>query len=696
VVVGEVVHGGRELALVARPLLGIAAPPRRVELQEGELAVLAALCAAPAATAAAPRALILFVPTEPAPKSPLLFDLAERDFSYGMVSPSIGAYSRRQMLLDMSQGSRIANKAYPEKLKRLDLRLDRQGGGRIGGFTRARRRAKDAPGDVVPGLLAQTVRRHGSSAAYAGIVGFPQTESVVAADRHGHVAEVSLGTIGTLAERVGALLRRHRLVVARVASDETGLAELDRILAARGRDDLILVVRAPPAGRSRLLPGGMLGPDARAEVIYSPTTRRLGLVAATDFAPTALDHLGIDVPDKMQGRVVESRPNGDAEEVRRRMARLDVVLNRRGSALRWFVLGALGLAAALWIRSRRETGSGGEGANAAWRTAFLGMLWLPGVALLTAWLEPTRLTETILLAGGSLSLGWASDRVVRWPLAPAVPALTVFAAHAIDLARGSPLIGAALTGPNPKGGARFFGIGNELEILLSLEVLFGLGALLALVPRHRLPWGFGLGCLVAAVVVGWGRLGADVGGVITLGAGGAAAVLASLPERPTRRQLVLGALVPVVAVGGLIALDLLTGGGAHLTRTVEGEGTGGILDTIRRRLTISVNGLNGPWTIGLVAIGIVLFVWGFRRRAELFRPLRGQPALMAGIWGAYAATVVGAISNDSGPVIFIVGTFGVLLATAYARGAPGAAAARSGKPTGERAQMRHVRTGEVV
>src|SRR5919202_5308671 len=88
-----------------------------------------ALAAAPAA--ARPRALIGFVPTTPAPKMPLLFDLAQRDFSYGVASPTLGAFSKRQMLLDMSQGSRIANHAYSDKLKRLDLRLSNDGDGRI-------------------------------------------------------------------------------------------------------------------------------------------------------------------------------------------------------------------------------------------------------------------------------------------------------------------------------------------------------------------------------------------------------------------------------------------------------------------------------------------------------------------------------------------------------------------------------------
>ena len=664
---------------------------RRKAVFAAFLSALAALLAASATASAAPRALIAFVPTEPAPKSPLLFDLAQRDFSYGMASPSIGAYSKRQMVLDMSQGSRIANSAYPEKLKRLDLRLDPDRGGQIKGFRRARSRADDAPGDVIPGLLVDTLERKGKSAAYAGVVGFPQTEAVVAADRAGRVERVSLGTIGTFAARVVALWRDHDLVVARFPSDAAGLAALDRVVNARTDDDMILVVRAPPAGRGRLLPAGTLGAGPDGQVIYSPTTRRVGLVAVTDYAPTALEHLGVDPPDKMDGRVIETRADGDPEEVRLRMARLDVVLSRRGHALRWFAIAFGVLAAVLWFRRRRE------GLDEALRTGFLGAMWLPGMALVAAYFQPTRMAETILLAGGSLALGRATDRLVRWPLAPAVPGLVVFAAHAIDLARGSPLIGASLAGPNPKGGARFFGIGNELEILLSLEVLFGLGALLTLARGRRVPWGFAVGCLVAALIIGAGRLGADVGGVITLGAGAAGAVLASLPGGPSRRAIVLAAVVPALALVALIAIDVLTGANAHLTRTVlEGEGAGGLLEVVKRRLLISVSGLDRASLAVVAVIGIVCMVWGVRRRDDLLRPMRGHPAFVAGIWGALAATVVGALSNDSGPVIFDVGFLGLLLATAYGRGAPGAHPGRASPARAESAEMRHVRPGEVV
>ena len=104
-------------------------------------------------------------------------------------------------------------------------------------------------------------------------------------------------------------------------------------------------------------------------------------------------------------------------------------------------------------------------------------------------------------------------------------------AYIVDLARGSPLIIRSLLGPNPLFGSRFYGIGNELEATLPV-LLFdrprraaatGAGARAA--PSRR----FAGGGLVLGVAIGSGRLGADVGGVITVGAGAAVAALLMLP-----------------------------------------------------------------------------------------------------------------------------------------------------------------------
>jgi hypothetical protein len=71
-------------------------------------------------------------------------------------------------------------------------------------------------------------------------------------------------------------------------------------------------------------------------------------------------------------------------------------------------------------------------------------------------------------------------------------------------------------------------------------------------------------------------------------------------------------------------------------------------------------------------IGVVAFVYGIRHRERLFAPLSDHPAFMAGIWGSFFATVIGALSNDSGPVIFALGALGLLFATGYVWGKPGA------------------------
>src|SRR5205823_10179611 len=178
---------------------------RRIAAFGAVIGAVAACLLGPAAADARPRALIGFMPTSPAPKMPLLFDLAERDFSYGVTSPTLGAYSKRQMLLDISQGSRIANHAYPRDLGRVDLLAGPAGPGRIKRFGAAARRARDAPGDVVPGLLASTVEADGGAVGYAGVVGVEQTEAVVAANQQGRVERVSLGTTGTFAQRALAL-----------------------------------------------------------------------------------------------------------------------------------------------------------------------------------------------------------------------------------------------------------------------------------------------------------------------------------------------------------------------------------------------------------------------------------------------------------------------------------------------------------
>ncbi|MFL5842602.1 MAG: hypothetical protein ACJ77Z_19315 [Thermoleophilaceae bacterium] len=614
----------------------------------GALACALAFLAPAAPAAARPHAVILFLPPGPGEQRPLLDELSARGLAIGMTSPTVGGFNKRQMGLDMSQGTRIPTRLYSKEIGALRLR-----GGTLTGWDVAVRRAKKAPGDLRPGLLAQTILDAGGSVGWSGSRGRWTVGPILAADERGRVSPRHKG---------------GRLLVVDLPPGRAGLHSLDRILAARGRDDFVYVVRAPYGDELRLLPSGIAAPGIRGQ-LRSATTRRDGLIAATDVAPTVLDALGIPVPDDMQGQRIEGRGRADRGAVQDMTDRLAVVTARRGDALRWILGSWLVLLALLCVARGRD------GMRAALRIGFLAVLWLPGVALLLAALAPSRLVEAAALGLGALALGAATDRLVRWPAAPAVPAAVVFVAHTIDLASGSTLTGRSLAGPNPAGGARFFGIGNELECMLSVSVLIGTGAALAWRARRgasgprAAPIAFGVTALIAAGVMGAGRLGADVGAVITLGAGGAAAVLAALPGRPSRRAIALGIAAPVAAIGALILVDLASGGGAHLTRSVlQAHGSGDLADVVRRRFEGSVSTLKKPgWAVSFV-IGVGAMAWLAARHDRLLRRVPREFA--AGLVGAWVAVVIGAASNDSGPLILEIGAVMLLLAAGYASSFP--------------------------
>lgn len=610
------------------------------------LALAALLVPAGPAGARDDRALVAFLP---AASDDGLLERLESQGAVGVTSPTVGGYDPRQMFLDIGQGARVSTRVYDREVP--GIRMLRSG--RLAGWRAARERAEDAPGDIVPGLLGETVGRAGGRTAYVGIAGLANAEAAAAADRAGRIDTVDLGGLRGFGSRLDAALADHELVVTRLPAG-AGLGLLEQL----GTQRFQIVVRAPVGDELVQLPTAASLGDG---VITSRTTRRAGMVAATDYAPTVLHRLGLDRPDDMDGHVIETE-EGDASEVHALVDRLAHLRSRRTPALQAAFGLWLAVLAALALAGRARRGL---------RLGLLMAMWLPGVALVTGALDPSRSAEAAVLAGGALGLAFLTDLLVRWPRAPAVPAAAVLAAHAADLVAGSPLIVRSLAGPNPAFGARFFGIGNELEAILAVMVLVGAGAFLAGRSGRVLPIGFAAVCAVTAVLIGAGRLGADVGGVITLAAGAAVAVLASVPGGISRSAVAVAVAAPVAAVAALAVIDLATGGDAHLTRSVlAAESPGELVDVAERRFEISWDNLRSgttPLSVGLFAVALG---YGIARRRELLAPLAGDRAFAAALWGALAATVVGALSNDSGPTIFLIGAAALVLAAAYVTGKP--------------------------
>lgn len=692
---GRVHRCGRRAVRIVAMLARLRSAARLLAPAAAPAALALVLLGAPGGAAAqtarvdAPSVLIALLPIAEAPvpadvvEPPLAYEPvlsrldARAPLSLGLSSASQGTYDPVQALLDMSQGTRVSLSAYdPKHPPPLRFAGDGRGGGLFAGWLAVNVRADSAPARLRPGLLAQSVP---GGAGYAGVRGRSQEQAILAADRAGRVAEVSIGAARDVADRAQSLLGRRALVVAGLPVGSAGDAALDRLIRLRRPGELLLVTQAPPAVTgAQMLPIGTLGLGGTpAGELTSDTTHVDGIVAGIDVAPTVLNHLGLPVPGVVKGQPIRSQPGRDAGALEALADRLRVVLPRRLPAL-WTLLGAWAglLLAAMLVADRR-------GMRWALRVGALAVLWVPAVVLLTAALRPSRLAELLLVAALALASGALTDRLTPWPRGPAVPALAGVAAYAVDLAFGSPLIIRSLLGPNPLFGSRFYGIGNELEATLAALLLVGVGALLCGRGRSRgAVAAFAGGGLVLALVVGAGRLGADVGGVITIGAGAAVAAAAMLPGGVTRRAAAAAVVVaaPVLGLALLAVVDLTTGGDSHFTRTVlRADDSGALWDVVSRRYEIAGRQAIRGFMPGATIIALLAIALGVRQRARLLAPVGGDRAWWAMLTGLIAAGVAGSLFNDSGPVLLLFATFIAAALVVYLRGDP--RLADSARPT---------------
>jgi hypothetical protein len=594
------------------------------------------------------------------------------------MSATQGSYSAEQLLLDITQGARIANSAYsPRHPPVISLStIDRyRTAGMIAGWQAARARAEAAPQLLRPGLLAAQVS---GGAAYAGPIGIDTLDAIAAADRGGRVAAVSLGADLTLLARIAALRQTHRLVAADLPAGPTGVEDLRALNATRASGELLFVVQRARASRGHeLLWAGAAGlsPSGHAQqtgpstsmTLTSQTTNQRGLIAAVDLAPTILHHLDPTqpLPADMRGDPIHTDGPLHSPALRALMARLHVLGPRRLRALGW-LLSAWALLLLACAPSPRAR---------AWamRAGALGVLWAPVAVLIPAALQPSAAVEYLTIMLACLGLGALTDLLLPWPRAPLAPAIVTVVVLAIDALAGTQLLVRSLLGPNPILGARFYGIGNELKSGLAVLAFAGVAAALypAVRDRRAALSMAGVGVLLAAVE-GSARIGAGVGGVILVGAGAAVATVMLLPGALTRRRTLIVLIAPILALVALAALDLATAhGGGHYTGSIlHARSPGDLRDVIVRRYTAAFGELHNHAMPVATFLALVCTALGLRRRERLLAPVAGNPAWQAALCGGLTAGLVGALVEDSGPVLLVVAVFTLICVLAYLWGRP--------------------------
>jgi hypothetical protein len=574
-----------------------------------------------------------------------------------MMSASQGSFRTNQFLLDLTQGARIAGSAYSTS-NVPSLRL--LSSGRIEGWRAARARAKAAPQELTPGLLASQIQ---GGAAYAAIAGSGYRDAPSAADEGGQVTSVSLGSAATLDKRIAALTAQHRLVTADLAGGAEGLAELSQLTRERSLGELLIVVqRVKDQDEGALLWAGVGGLQRGAgRELTSQSTQQRGLIVSVDLAPTILDWLAeSSLPAEMRGKQIEADGALHSASLRDLMTRLRVVGGRR--------LKALGILLATWVLLLLICSPWQKARAHAMRAGGLGVLWAPVAVLVTAAFEPTAGVEYAAIALICLALGALSDLLVPWPRATVVPAVAALLALTADALGHTQLLMRSLLGPNPILGARFYGIGNELKSVLAVMVLAAVAGALHPGGRERRAVALTiLAGLVLAAIEGSARIGAGVGGVILVSVGFAVATIMLAPGALNRKRALILLLTPIAALVLLALIDLATAhGSGHFTGSVlHARSPGDVRDIIVRRYKAAWGELHNHAMPVATGLSLICAWAAVRKRATLLAPVDGDPLWLAALGGGLTAGGIGALVEDSGPVLLVVAAFALGCVLSY-------------------------------
>ena len=455
---------------------------------------------------------------------------------------------------------------------------------------------------------------------------------------------------------------RHRQ--AALASVDALLPELVR---AAGPDAMVIAFGVtPPAPDWHLTPLVMFGPSVEpGSLIHSPATRRPGVAANTDLAPTVLSLLGADRAPGMIGsalRVAESS-GGDPQHHIDRLEETDRVAAYRERIYLGTTMGYIGFQAVLYLLAvfvfsrlgRRGAAAGalrlGVLAVAAHPVATFLHRGIPGIHEVGWGGVLVLLAVDVLIAAIALRIGRGRS------LAPLgwIAAVTIVSLVA-DVTAGAQLQMSSLLGYSFHSAGRFTGFGNQAFAVLASTTILAGAIHVHYAPRRREALvSVGLLFLFVAIVDGSPALGSDVGGIMTMVPVFGLTWFALAGRRVSWRAVAATIVMTVLALGAAALVDVTRPPEVrtHLGRLVAevaADGPGPLLETVGRKAAANLRTWGSPWVWGLAVLAISL-VTAVAVDRNWHRILPRGSALRAGVAGTVAAGILGYAVNDSGVVV---------------------------------------------
>lgn len=520
----------------------------------------------------------------------------------------------------------------------------------------------DAEGRVPAGEVSPALLEDDPASAFGTRLDIPAVSAAL---------ERSWGPLGVALVEASDLVRadRYRPQVSAAQAEvlrEHALRRTDELVGRLleqvdpGTDAVLLVGPYHRTGTTQLTVAALRAPGVEPGLLESPSTRRAGLVALVDVAPTILELAGVERPDSMEGRPFERTADGPDTGAARadHLERIERAAKFRDRMVAPVAVAFVALQAVLWVGAAVALQRGGRagrplvGLAALAMLAYLPVTYLAGLGPFHRW---PAVAYWAFVVVGSAVLAVVAHLVGRGRGTDPLLAMLVlvFGLLVVDMVLGAPLQLNTVFGYSPTVGGRFAGMGNLAfgQFAGAAFLIFGL---LARRARGRAPHLLVLGLLVlvvAVVIDGMPIWGSDVGGVLALVPALGYTVVRLLGQRVGWRTAVVwgGATAAVLGLFTVIDLARPAEQRTHLGRLAESignEGLGALETVITRKLGANLSVITSSVWTAMVPIALGFVVYLLWRAPGQIRAIRD--AVQECLPGLAVVGVLGFALNDSG------------------------------------------------
>lgn len=432
--------------------------------------------------------------------------------------------------------------------------------------------------------------------------------------------------------------------------------------------DLLIILSPSPSAlameeRNFLTPVIVAGKGIEPGLLWSPTTKRDGLINNTDIVPTVLNHFGLPAQIPLNGQLIPL--SGQAVQTIQADKPVDRLLEMNNQIVHTYnaraplVKGFINLALILVVLSAIGIYLNLEKLKHV-RFLMAAVIAAPLAMLLQYFIPHLHIVVTVLsvvvLSVALAALSYIGNRVFRDGYAFfSIIGLTTAGIIIIDTLLGGALNKNSPLSYDPMAGARFYGIGNEYMGVLIGALLMGLGSLPGELTRGRKII-FGLVMAITTLVMIAPNLGTNVGGTIASLVG-----FATVGLLVTEARLNWKMFIGVIAGLGLIFVGFLLFDltrspeqQSHIGRTINlllGGGFNEALQIIARKWEVNwrlIKGTTWSWTYFSALISIVLINHWLKEKVRLLDKQRS--VFVKFQKGIIAASVGALLFNDSGVV----------------------------------------------